>query len=380
MRALSKYGFWQKLKDRRNLTGFNLEITARCNNNCRHCYINLPLRDLQAKQKELKLGKLKKIIDEALSLGAIWCLLTGGEPLVRDDFFDIYIYLKKKGILPLVFTNATLINQRHIRLFKEYPPQFVDVTVYGVTEDTYERVTRVRGSFAHFRRGLDLLLANKVPMRLKTIALRSNINEISEIRKFCRGISSEYPFRFDPFLILRYDADRSRNEEIRSEKITAEEITLLERSDRQRSAVLVQKCDAYLNSHPGHQNCNHLFLCSLGSSQCTISYDGFFRPCSVLWHPDCIFDLKKGSLSEAWNQFVPKIKEIRTDREELLQKCHACSMTSLCEWCPGRAYLETGQLDAFVPAYCEVTHRRREMMLELTARHTASRKAPQASG
>ena len=365
MRTTSKYGFWQKLKDRRTLTGFNLEITARCNNNCRHCYINLPLDDAQAKQKELTFPELKKIIDEAISLGAIWCLLTGGEPLVRDDFFDIYIYLKKKGILPLVFTNAAFINQQHIKLFKKYPPHFVDVTVYGVTEDTYEKVTRARGSFANFKRGLELLVSNKIPLRLKTITLRSNLNEFAEIRKFCRRLPFQRPFRFDPFLILRYDMDHSRNKEIRSEKLTAEDIIRLERSDRERSTVLTKKCDVLINSLPGHVNCNHLFTCSIGSSQCTVSYDGFFRPCSVLWHPDCIFDLRKGSLSKAWKQFVPMIKEMRTNRKELLQKCHACSMVSLCEWCPGRAYLETGELDAFVPSFCEVAHRRKEMLVEL---------------
>ncbi|MGM0470350.1 MAG: radical SAM protein, partial [Promethearchaeati archaeon] len=85
-----------------------LEITARCNLNCKHCYINLRANDEIAKRNELSKEDIKEIIDESISLGAISCTLTGGEPLLRGDFIDIYLYLKKKGILVSVFTNATL--------------------------------------------------------------------------------------------------------------------------------------------------------------------------------------------------------------------------------------------------------------------------------
>lgn len=138
---------WEKQAARKGrLLAVNLEVTARCNNNCRHCYINVPADSRVAKQKELSFEKIKDVIDEACSLGALWCLITGGEPLLRDDFEEIYIYLKKKGLLVSVFTNATLINTSHIALFKKWPPRNIDVTVYGVTEKTYEKVTQKPGA------------------------------------------------------------------------------------------------------------------------------------------------------------------------------------------------------------------------------------------
>jgi len=79
---------------------------------------------------------------EAVELGAFWCLITGGEPLLRKDFADIYLCLKNKGLLVSVFTNATLLNRDHIELFKKYPPRDIEVSVYGVTPETYESVTR----------------------------------------------------------------------------------------------------------------------------------------------------------------------------------------------------------------------------------------------
>ena len=143
---------------KRNLVSFDLEITARCNNNCRHCYINLPSQDEAARKGEIPLTEIKGMIDQAVSLGALWCLVTGGEPLLREDFFDIYLYLKKKGLLITVFTNATLVNKEHIRFFKKYPPRDIEVSVYGVTSKVYESVTRGKGSFSAFMRGLNLLL------------------------------------------------------------------------------------------------------------------------------------------------------------------------------------------------------------------------------
>ncbi|HUU41738.1 MAG TPA: radical SAM protein, partial [Desulfatiglandales bacterium] len=111
---LPGFSLWEKIKDKRALISFELEMTARCNNNCRHCYINLPTGDKEAKAKELSFEDIKDIVDEAASMGALGCILTGGEPLIREDFFDIYAYIKKKGLLVSVFTNATMVTSEHV--------------------------------------------------------------------------------------------------------------------------------------------------------------------------------------------------------------------------------------------------------------------------
>jgi MoaA/NifB/PqqE/SkfB family radical SAM enzyme len=123
---LHDFPLWEKMRGKRALISFDLEITARCNNNCRHCYINLPAGDKEAKKKELSLEEIQKIGKEAVSLGAVWCLITGGEPLLRADFFDIYLSLKKMGLLISLFTNATLVTKEHIKLFKRYPPRDIE--------------------------------------------------------------------------------------------------------------------------------------------------------------------------------------------------------------------------------------------------------------
>lgn len=378
---------WGKIKDKRSPLSFDLEITARCNNNCRHCYINLPAGDRAAQEKELSLEEIEEIADEAVSLGAVWCLISGGEPLLRRDFADIYLALKRKGLLVSVFTNATLVTQHHVRLFKRYPPRDIEVSVYGVTEETYERVTRRPGSYAAFQRGLDLLLGTGIRVRFKAMALRSNIHELPEMARFCRDRTKDY-FRFDPQLHLRFDGDPTRNEEIRSERLSAEEIVALERSDPERFESLQEGCDKLIMAEqPTYAKCtacaerdaceefqgfNRLLHCGAGNSSFTVSYDGLFRLCSSLWHTDCVCDLRKGNLADAWNKLVPRVRDFRSNRSEFLETCRSCEISNLCLWCPAHADLETGELDAPVEYFCRVAHARAEMLRECITEDTES--------
>ena len=79
---LPQFSLWDRTKEKRIPYSFDLELTARCNNSCRHCYINLPQNDRNAIQKELTLDEIGSIADQAISLGSLWCLITGGEPLL----------------------------------------------------------------------------------------------------------------------------------------------------------------------------------------------------------------------------------------------------------------------------------------------------------
>ncbi|NTV81972.1 MAG: radical SAM protein, partial [Candidatus Aminicenantes bacterium] len=88
-RPLPEFGLWDKMSAGRAVFSFDLEATARCNLDCRHCYINLPAGDKAARKRELTVDEIGRIGGEAAALGAVWCLITGGEPLLRKDFFDV---------------------------------------------------------------------------------------------------------------------------------------------------------------------------------------------------------------------------------------------------------------------------------------------------
>jgi len=364
---------WDKAMGKRRPLSFDLELTARCNNNCRHCYINLPVDDRQAIEQELSAEEIFRIADEALSMGTVWCLVTGGEPLLRDDFEEIYIGLKKRGFLISIFTNATALKASHIELFQRYPPRDIEVSVYGVTKKTYERVSRVKGSFEAFEKGVTMLVNAGLNLRFKAMALRSTYDEMEKISAWCRERTKDY-YRYDYQLHGRFDGDEHRNQEIKDERLSPEEIVALERADPERSAAMQEQSDTLiLTEKVAWQECtgcsrkdgceqfeefSKILHCGAGNGSFSVSYNGIFRLCSSLWHPDMTYDLRNGLLKEAWEVVVPEVRNIRSSSKEFFNTCKSCPIINLCMWCAAHAHLENGNHETRVSWFCEVAKAR----------------------
>lgn len=354
---------WENRISSGGLLSFELELTARCNLNCRHCYINLPSDD-PSRERELSYSEIREIADEAVRMGAMWCSITGGEPLLRPDFPEIYQYLKTKGLLVNVLTNGLLIRERHIRLFKEFPPRDLEITVYGASQAVYDRVTRTKGAFSAFRKGLNRLLQAGVKVRLKAMAIQSNFSEFEEISQFCKQMTHDY-FRFDPFLHGRIDRNSIRNKEIADERLTPQQVVKLERSQQERFEGLQKNCDKLISQDKERTSTNQfVFSCATGIGRFTVSHDGYFLLCSSLRHPDCVYDLRKGSLQDAFNRFTRQVRAMKSDNTAFLNKCKICPLFNLCLWCPAHAYLETGRLDEPVDFFCQIAQERAKMLTE----------------
>lgn len=364
---------WEAMRSKNKRFTFEIELTARCNNNCSHCYVNLSAGDRSAFQNELSLAEIESIAGQAVEMGMMWCTITGGEPLLRTDFEEIYLLLKRKGFLITLFTNACLINEHLIELFKRYPPRDIEVTVYGVNPETYEAVTRTPGSFKAFKRGIEMLESNGIKVTYKAMVVRSNLHEIDEIIDFCKA-RSKIPFRFDPFLHLRYDGDAARNVEIRSERLSPEEVVQLETSNKKHFRSLLENCDHLIVEDPysysecmdchANQMCENLdahsrlFSCGIGVGEFNISYNGRLRLCSALVAPEFTYNLRAGSLQAGLAELSVKVKQMKVQSERLMRTCKSCNIVNLCGWCSATAYLETGSLEGEVPFFCQVAHAR----------------------
>ncbi|MGD2024019.1 MAG: radical SAM protein, partial [Desulfobacterales bacterium] len=144
------------VKKRVPLTG-TIELTRRCNNSCVHCCNNLPLHDQSARQNEMSTAEHFRILDEIAAAGCLWILFTGGEILARKDFLDIYTYAKQQGFLITLFTNGILITPDIADYLVELPPFYIEITLYGHSRQTYEKVTGIPGSYDRCMRGIRLL-------------------------------------------------------------------------------------------------------------------------------------------------------------------------------------------------------------------------------
>ncbi len=334
---------------------FELELTERCNNNCRHCYINLPAEDHSSKDRELSSGEIEKIADQAVAMGTLFIVLTGGEPLLREDFEEIYLALRRKGLLVSVFTSGCLISDRIAKMFAKHPPFNLELTVYGVSERVYEKVTRTPGSYKSFMAAIDRLAKAGVPFRLKAMALKSNIGEMEKIKEFSERHTKDF-FRYDYSLHLHYRRDEEKNRSILSERLSADEIRWVEAIDTGREEPSKRACEDRANA--GSEDCGHLFQCGAGLKSFAVSPYGRFKLCGSMTSKAMSYDLRKGSLAEAWEKFSPGVLAMKSSSRDVSEGCAKCELMNLCVWCPAAAFLETGEADSRPEGYCQMAEPR----------------------
>ena len=101
---------------------------------------------------------------------------------------------------------------------------------------------------------------------------------------------------------------------------------------------------------------DRLFACGAGTKSGCVDAYGYFQPCMLLKHPDCSYDLKKGTLKDALTNFFPKLRKMKTTNPEYLSRCGRCFLKGLCEQCPAKSWTEHGTLDTPVGYLCEIAH------------------------
>ena len=337
------------------LGSLDLELTERCNNNCIHCCINLPREDDGARMRELSTITIKEILSQAAALGALSIRFTGGEPLLREDFIDLYLHARRLGLKVLLFTNARLITPELADLLARIPPLVkIEVTVYGLKPESYEAVSRVPGSYAEFRRGIGLLLERNVPFVVKGALLPPNYAEMESFEAWAATLPAmDKPPGYSLFFDLRGRRDSStKNRQIQSLRLKPEDgIAILKRNDEAYIKEMGEFCGKFMGP-PG----DRLFSCGAGYGACVDAY-GMLQPCLQLRHPEMVYDLHNGSLKEALTNFFPRLREeTRALNPDYLARCARCFLKGLCEQCPAKSWAEHGTLDTPVEYFCRVAH------------------------
>ncbi len=167
LRKESPYGFGRA----------SYELNLGCNYDCEHCYLGLKRFDgLSWPDRE----RLLRMLDEA---GVLWLQLTGGEPLIDRLFLDVYGLAYELGMMISISSNGSrLSNGRVLDLLASRPPYRITLSVYGATPESYDGLTRRRGSFNAFRRGLTAAHEAGLPLRLNLIVTRQNAHEVDQMQ------------------------------------------------------------------------------------------------------------------------------------------------------------------------------------------------------
>ncbi len=253
------YGSFSEILNRRGAEqrlplAASVDLTERCNLNCVHCYINRPVSDHEAQAKELTTKQWQKLLDEMAAAGTLWLLFTGGEPLLRGDFQEIYLHAKKLGMLITLFTNGTTITPKLADFLAEWRPFAVEITVYGYQPGTYEAVTQSSGSHARVLQGIELLLDRGLPLELKTMVMTLNAGELWDLKAWAERLGLK--FGYDPVINRRLDGSK----EPLTFRLPPEQVVALEAADASR----LQEWHDFVSRYSGSLNSDFLYLCGAG--------------------------------------------------------------------------------------------------------------------
>jgi len=279
---------------------------------------------------------------------------TGGEPLLRGDFTDLYLFARRLGLKVLLFTNARLITPAIAELLVRIPPLVeIEVSVYGMHAPSYEAVTRVPGSYSEFRAGVERLLERKIPFIVKGALLPPNKPDVAEFEDWAASIPwLDHAPSYSMFFDMRVRRDSATRDRLISRLRLApqEGASFLARDMQSYRRGMAEFCGKFMRA-PGER----LFACGISHGACADAY-GYLLPCMGVRHPDLAYNLKTGSLREALMVEFPKLKERRVTNPQYLNRCARCFLGGLCEQCPGKSWSEHGTLDTPVEYFCQVAH------------------------
>lgn len=295
-----------------------IELTDFCNFSCPFCYINE--HDCEHKTlPEFKL--LKPTLDFLIDNGLLYCTLSGGECLMHPEFKEIYLYLKKRGVLVSVFSNGYLFDEEVIELFKLYKPFKVEISIYGKDDLTYRNAVANESVFANKVYNNILQIKNiGVDITCKTPLTSLTEDSFYFIEKWCE--SQNISFYSDYELQSTYSGI-SRNEYFASEKIRLEMQLKSTREfyeDFQMVDLAHSKKKKKLN-----------FDCAAGKTELFISSKYQLLPCmKAIGIKEWSFDIESLGIQQA---YINLIQQIKGSKDTPIEHCCGCTHHKVCQEC-----------------------------------------------
>lgn len=300
------------------------ELTNRCNEDCKHCYV-----DLGDVHDELTREEAERILDELHAMGTLFLTFTGGELFTRKDALPLVRYARNLGFALRIFSNGTLITPAVADEIASIGVVAVELSLYSMDADKHDGITRIPGSHAKTLRAARMLRERGVPTVVKAPIMAGLTREYQQVIAFAREIGAEY--RFDPTLVVRYDLD---------------DTPLTHRMNR---ADLLGICvDPHLGlavqPASGTTPKDDQAICATARRVALISARGLVYPCSQRFPP--AGSLREQSFREIWES-SPLLLRLRNITSQDLPTCSGCHNNSFCGRCSLDSLFEDG--DFFGP-------------------------------
>ncbi len=334
----------------------NWEITQGCNLRCLHCYngSGKPLRS------ELSTSEAKRVLDDLKSCEVIWVAITGGEPLMRSDLFEIVEYARKIGLSVLLSSNGTLIDAARAARLANLELEGIQISLDGPDAATHDLQRGIEGAFKRALLGLRLLRdAGVRNLTVATVATSGNYRTVPDVLQ----LAIEYGAQGFRVMNLVPGVGTERNPGL---FLTPLQRQWLYAAVKEREQRFAQDLNVFDETPAGYlaRGCvpdvpDDLQLplgCPAGRSVAKISPDGFLYPCTYFTSQDSrIGDLRTDRLHDCWNKETPVLTTLR-HLDHLTGHCGACAFLRICGGgCRACAYNYFGHLNASDPT-CHINH------------------------
>lgn len=326
------------------------ELTSRCNLDCKMCYVHMSKAEQAIFGQELTTRQWIDLGRQAVDAGMIYLLLTGGEPLLRPDFGEIYTALIQMGLMMSINTNATLMTPELAQLFRTYRPEKVNVTLYGMSDETYGDLCGHCAGYEKALRGIKLLKDAGVRVNLNTTFTKRNIQDLEKIVAFAK--ENEIPVRTTGFIFPPVRNGHAEDtlylspEEMGYMGAQFDKLTLTPERVAQRKE-LIRRC---MDNQPAElepEECT-ISSCMAGRGAFWITWDGKMYPCGML--PGYVQDVRQLDFAQAWKNTWTAAQTMRVP-----PKCTICKYQKLCPTCAAVSASLTGATDGLAEQLCRRT-------------------------
>ncbi|MBQ7415963.1 MAG: radical SAM protein [Oscillospiraceae bacterium] len=335
------------------------ELTARCNLSCKMCYVNMSKDEQDKLGAELTAQEWIELGRQAVDAGMIYLLLTGGEPLLRPDFAQIYKSLIEMGLMITVNTNATLMTPQIIDLFRIHRPEKVNVTLYGMSDETYGGLCGYCAGFEKALRGIKMLKEAGVRVNLNTTFTRKNVGDLEKIVAFAK--ENQIPIRMTGFIFPPVRNQHPAEdvylspEEMGQRAAWFDRLTLTPERLAQRQEF-IRKCLNDQSAELEAPECS-ISSCMAGRGAFWITWDGKMYPCGML--PQYEQNVRAKGFSPAWKDTCAA-----ADTMLVCAECKVCKYQKICPSCAAVSMSLTGESNGLARELCRRTEAYAKAFLE----------------
>ena len=357
---VSDYLYAKASRNKIPLNG-TFELSPVCNFACRMCYIRKTPAQLHREGKELiPWQDWLALAHQCREAGTLFLLLTGGEPFLYPGFRQLYRALHDMGFILYINTNGTLIDEETVRWLKEAAPARLNITLYGASPETYQRICGHADGFEKAMNAIRMLKAAKIPVVINASMIPENECDLEKILSIGKELGIHVrmsTYMFPPVRRERESADSRFTPEQAAEMFLRRCRCQFspEGYERMRRDKLEKREEHRENGDDWGTDAEFM-RCRAGRSSFWINWEGKMTACGMLDFPLVVYPFRE-NFRDGWLRLTNAVRST-----PVLRGCAGCDMRDSCNPCVATIHAETGTTDEKAPYLCRMSERIYEMM------------------